>query len=178
MYNQTPASHTCSDTQACRGSTTLFETWKNGSDFGTPAVCVWEVPKGLFLFRRFSFMTLSCLLSQVCRNLRARHKSKNLVLFASWFRLFEIQPSIYFHTRLLPDRSEEGSGSQSLYLQIFQSPKNWERRSRILLGTASLDDALSESPTNFPSLQKSLVSALYNPKLQGGGQGEELSAHF
>lgn len=71
-------------------STTRLETWKNESDFGTPAACVWEVPKGLFLFHRFSFMTLSCLLSQVCRNLRARHKSKNLVLFASWFRLFEI----------------------------------------------------------------------------------------
>lgn len=71
----------CPESQTCDGSTTPFETWKNKRDFGAPAVCVWEVPKDLFLFRSFSFTTLSCLLSQGCRNVRARHKSKNLVFF-------------------------------------------------------------------------------------------------
>lgn len=39
-------------------------------------------------------MALSCLLRQVCRNLRARHKSKNLVLLAGWLGLFDVQPGV------------------------------------------------------------------------------------
>jgi len=71
------------------------KTGTNESSSGIPTVCVREIPKGLFLFHRFAFMALSCLLSQVCRNLRARHKSKNLVRLASWFRLFDIQPGVF-----------------------------------------------------------------------------------
>lgn len=132
---------------------------KNESDLGTPTVCVWEVPKGLFLFHRFSFMTLSCLLSQVCRNLRARHKSKNLVLFASWFRLFEIQPSI-FSTPGCCQRGWRREAVPSACVLRFSNSEELKERNGILLGAPSLNTTLSEALANFPCLQRAPPPAI------------------